>query len=401
MIGSALLSRGATPHAIAGWDELASIRAFYVGADWLRYADAGQPGFSRYLGLHEEGRLVAALSSHWRPDETAPEYIAERVLGGAGAAGRVLTLGGTRGFLSDVMVADHLPPAAAASHIAELIDAATAPHGGGWWWPYLPAPAVDVVLTAAERLEYPLGVHLVGADCVIDLPGATVDDHIAALPTRQRRTNFRRERKRFIDSGLEMRHVRLSGRSWQMAPLLAAVQRKHGNTQSAEEVETRLRRQAEHLEDRGLVFACYDGDRPVGFALAYRWNRELTVRAVGLDYDVGPSADVYAQVSIQAPLSYCYEHGLRRLHLGIDAYEAKCRRGARPRPLWAISSLAGAQPDAIAPVAHRVASSLPAHEAEVFCAEIAERCSDWSGHLSAAARHPAAQHCRFGDHHVR
>ena len=63
---------------------------------------------------------------------------------------------------------------------------------------------VDIVMAAGSRLGGTAApsVHLVGADCVIDVVGRSVDDHVAALPARQRRTNFRREEKRFIDSGL-------------------------------------------------------------------------------------------------------------------------------------------------------------------------------------------------------
>ena len=52
----------ATPHEVAGWDQLASGRSFYVAADWLRFPDTDRVARSQYLGLCTGGRLVAALS---------------------------------------------------------------------------------------------------------------------------------------------------------------------------------------------------------------------------------------------------------------------------------------------------------------------------------------------------
>jgi predicted N-acyltransferase len=222
------------------------------------------------------------------------------------------------------------------------------------------------------------GVHLVGADCVIDVAGATVDDHVAALPTRQRRTNFRREQRRFTDSGLEIRRVGLPEYWSRLGPLLAAVQQKYGHLQSAGEMTSRLRRQGEHLASRSVVFACFDGDIIVGFALAYQWGGELALRVVGFDYERLPGADEYAQLAVHAPLRYCYAHRLRRLHLGTASYEAKCRRGARPRPLWAVTSLPGPDPGSVARMARQLAASMPAHESASFTAQVEQSWRRWT-----------------------
>jgi hypothetical protein len=222
------------------------------------------------------------------------------------------------------------------------------------------------------------GVHLLGADCVIDVIGTTVDDHVAALPTRQRRTNFRREEKRFLDGGLEIRRVSLPGCWPRLGVLLAAVQQKYGHRQSADELAARLRRQGEHLASRAVVFACFDGDIIVGFALAYQWAGELALRVVGFDYERLSGAGEYAQLAVHAPLRYCYQHGLRRLHLGIESYAAKCRRGARPRPLWAVTSLPGPDPGSLARTVRRIAASLPAHESESFTAEVNQSWRRWA-----------------------
>jgi len=370
-----------TPHEVPGWDELARNRSFYVAADWLRFADTDRMAHSRYLGLRLAGRLVVAVSSHWAPEEVDAGYIAARALelpaGTPAADDGVLTLGGRRGFLSGVLVAPGVEQAAAAEHLAELIRHTT---GTTWWWPYLVSADVDIVLAAARRLggDVGPGVHLVGADCVIDVVGGSIDDHVAALATRQRRTNFRREQRRFAESGLTVRQVGLSEFWPQLGPLLAAVQQKYGHPQSAEEMTARLRRQVQYLGSRAVVFACFDGGVIVGFALAYEWGGELVLRAVGFDYERLPGADEYAQLAVHAPLRYCYEHGLRRLQLGTASYAAKYRRGARPRPLWAVTSMPGSDAGTLGRRVRRFTASMPGHESESFATQVEQSVRRWT-----------------------
>lgn len=372
----------AAPREVPGWDQLASGRSFYLAADWLRFADTDRVARSQYLGISIGGRPVAALSAHRAPKEIDDGYVAARTLrfppGAPPVDDDVLTLGGRRGFLSGVLVAPDIDRSAAAGHLAGLIRHATGT--ASWWWPYLIDSDADVALDAGRRLGGTTGpgVHLIGADCVIDVTGRGVDDHVAALPTRQRRTNFRREEKRFADSGLEIRQVSLAEHWPRLGPLLAAVQQKYGHRQSADEFRARLRRQGEHLAARAVVFACFDHDIIVGFALAYRWGEELALRVVGFDYERLRGADEYAQLAVHAPLRYCYARGLRRLHLGTASYEAKCRRGARPRPLWAVTSLPGPDPGSLARTARRIAASMPAHESASFTAQVEQSWRRWT-----------------------
>ena len=378
----ARLHEAATPHEIPGWDHLAAGRSFYVAADWLRFADTDRLARSQYLGLSDGGRLVAALSCHWAPAEIDAAYVAARSLELPSEAPSVgdsaPTLGGRRGFLSGVLIAPDTENSSAAENIAELIRRTKS--ASKWWWPYLLSADVDVVIAAGSKLGGPadLGVYLLAADCVIDVVGETVNDHVVALPTRQRRTNFRREEKRFADSGLEIRRVSLDEHWPRLGSLLAAVQQKYGHNQSASEMGTRLRRQWEHLGSRALVFACFDGDVIVGFALAYQWGVELVLRAVGFDYGKLRGADEYAQLAVHAPLRYCYSRGLRRLHLGTASHEAKCRRGARLRPLWAVTSFPGPDPGSFARRVNRITASMPAHESELFAKQVEQSWRRWT-----------------------
>jgi uncharacterized protein len=381
------LHDAATPQEVPGWDELAAGRSFYTSADWLRFADTDRVARSQYLGLSVDGRLVAALSSHWAREEVDNGYVATRTLelpSGAPIGDRVLTLGGRRGFLSGVLVAPDLDRSAAADHLATLIGRAVAAGpapGAAWWWPYLLSSDIDVVVAARARLggTAGAGVHLVGADYVIDVVGSTIDDYVKALPTRLRRANFRREARRFTDSGLEIRRIELADYWARLGPLLAALQQKYGHRQSADEIAAALRRHAEHLGSRAVVFGCFDHDVVVGFALVNRWGDELTLRALGFDYERLSGVDEYAQLAMHAPLRHCYEHGLHRLLLGIESDEAKIRRGARPRPVWAVTSLPGADSNGLARTVRRLTASMAAPETESFTTQVEQSWRRWEG----------------------
>src|SRR5919202_5103774 len=98
-----------------------------------------------------------------------------------------------------------------------------------------------------------------------------------------------------------------------------------------------LQAQAGRLGDHAVVFGCRDGAELVAFSLNYRWRDELLSRLVGLDYEHEGSRNAYGELLVYSPLSYCYEEGLRSIHLGAASLSGKCRRGARVRPLWAVS----------------------------------------------------------------
>ncbi|MBC6446094.1 GNAT family N-acetyltransferase [Actinokineospora xionganensis] len=350
-------TRQTDPSGVPGWDETVADRTFYGCTAWLRFVDSdakGRPGYLR----HNDTVLV----THWNHDEAHPDYRTQDTIG---TEPRLL-LGGRRGYLSGVLgdVAD----------LPALIDAAlgaTPDAGGHWWWPYLPSD--EVVRLVDAGLVEPRHLHLLGGDCTVDLVGDDVDDHIAALPARQRRTNARRERRRFAESGLRLRRTRLSEVWEAAAPLLGQVQGKYGNDVDADYLaylSAFLRRQADHLDDQAVVFAAYDGEDMVAFSVGYRWGSELAIRIVGMDYHRLRDANEYAQVMIHAPLDYCYTEGLRRLHLGMESYDAKCRRGARVRALWA--AVPGVEQDS-AVLTKRLGDlmdTLPDSEREMLAAEI-------------------------------
>lgn len=328
------------PALLPDWQLRSRERTFYASAPWLRFADTDGLARSRYLSLPG----AAALSVHWTEKEVNAGYIPSRALPGVGE-GPALTLGGRRGYLSAPLLAGE-PGAEQA--LGSLVCAAVEgePQAKGrWWWPYLSGhDAAHVLRATADGPRRPQ-VRLISADCLLEVPEGGIEEYLASLRSKQRRTHVRREINRYAASGLRTVRARLSAWTDTLGPLLSNVQRKYGHDHSPEQMTGLLHRQGEHLDERSVVFLALDPaapDTPVGFSLAYRHGPELTVRVVGFDYDRLRGADEYAELAVHAPVRYCQEHGLTRLHLGKGSYQAKCRRGARIRPLWAVSTLDGA-----------------------------------------------------------
>ncbi|MEU6173842.1 GNAT family N-acetyltransferase [Streptantibioticus parmotrematis] len=356
---------------LPGWDALAADSSVYLSSAWLRFIETSPTGEPHCFALTDGTDAVAGLPVYWNPRDPHSGYRPAALLR-AHDAGAALTAGGRRGYRSEVPVRPGLPPGRAAEHTATLLARALEelPEAEGrWWWPYLTPDSVDTVVAAA-RLLGPFTereVHLVGAECVVDLVGESPEDLRRSLPVKQRRTNWQREVRRFEESGLRIRRTRLSEVCEEGAPLLVQVQRKYGDTSTFEQQRSALRAQVDHLDDLSVVFEARDtAGRLVGFSLCYVWGTELSLRLVGFDYATAQDSATYAQVMLHAPLQYCYERGLRRLHLGTESYEAKCRRGAQVRPLWAVAPGVPTPEDAVLDRARHLAATFPAGEQARF-----------------------------------
>ncbi|GEK22849.1 GNAT family N-acetyltransferase [Cellulomonas xylanilytica] len=336
--------------------------SFYSSPNWLRFVDSDGLGRAAYLA--EDG---AGIVAHLCPEDGHPDYRFETVLDSADDRARLL-LGGRRGFCSPVVGGEH-SPSALARLVAAALDAFPEVDGA-WWWPYLPSEDVSRVVAAARSLtgETP-GVHLVDADCVVQRIGPA-EPFESGLTSKQRRTNWRREWRRFTESGLELRQVAVDEVVESGARLLQQVESKYGNEHPLDRLTASLGRQARLLNDEAVAHAVFDGPRMTGYSLAYRWGDELAVRSVGLDYASLHDAAEYAVLLLHAPVRFAQENGIGSLHLGTRSYEAKCRRGARVRGLWAVAPGTTTSRTAIEDRARPVLAELPAAEAAAFRSEI-------------------------------
>lgn len=336
--------------------------SFYSSPNWLRFVDSDGVGRPAYLTGHGAG-----LIAHYAPDDSHPDYRFETLLDSEDDRARLL-LGGRRGFCSPV-VGSHRSPSALADLIGAALEAFPEVRGA-WWWPYLPSEDVPHVVTAARSLtgETP-GVRLVDADCILQhVPGDAPFESM--LAKSQERTNWRREWRRFVESGLELRQVSIDEIVARGAPLLQQVELKYGNEHKEENLRATLGRQARVLREEAVAHAVFDGSRMTGYSLAYRSGRELALRSVGLDYGALRNAAEYAVLLAHGPVRFAQKNGIESLHLGTRSYEAKCRRGARVRGLWAVAPGTTTSKEASEELAGTILAQLPATDAAAFRSEI-------------------------------
>ncbi len=330
-----IVSRSARDYG--GWDRLARSHPVYLSAGWLDFVDNDGVADGLYLIGAVDGSPRVALSAHRTNVRCHPRYLPARVFHGAPSA--MLTFGGRSGYLSGVLAEPGLSGIDVTAELAALIEAATDRlRAESWWWPYLPVDSAVQVAKTARHTGASGQAHLVAADYVIDVCGSTMDDHIAALATRGRRQNFRYEARAFDASSLVIRQVDIEESATELAALIVNVATKYGNKRTVPGMTQYLRSHAQYLGQHAVCFACFDNDTVIACAIALRWGDTLYSRAVGFDYPRLHGVGEYAQLSVHQNLRHCYEHGIRTLHLGLTAGQAKCSRGAYARPLWAITS---------------------------------------------------------------
>jgi predicted N-acyltransferase len=220
-------------------------------------------------------------------------------------------------------------------------------------FPYLTSPAL-----AEVRALLPgglAGVPAVAADpdAVLRLPGAGFDDYLAAFRSGRRRA-IRRELAAFERAGYRIEIGGLHGQAAALAPLLAAVQGRHGASDSVQRMRRYLVAQERAFGDQATVFRCLRGDRLAGFSLFYEHGDALWGRVAGLDYaQAERDAAVYFNVACYAPIHHAYRRGLRRVHWGPGSYDAKVFRGADLAERWSVTLLSSA----VGPRAERTAHS--------------------------------------------
>ncbi|MEZ2122119.1 hypothetical protein [Corynebacterium sp. CCM 9203] len=301
----------------------------YSNPEWCAFVDSDDPTMEPAYFSDAAGTFLIA---HYCPAEPPPHYP------------RGLVFGGRGGCTSRLLLAD----GTSAERISDLISAAVdmfPDSRGAWSWPFLPGDD-------SGRLIRALGIsasqlRLAGADCTVRVTPGGVEAHIAdALQSRERREDVRSELTEFAKGP-----VRISATPGTdpaspspdvLAPLFHAVERAHGHPITELRALELLRRRHEFLARSTTVFTATDPAGTVtGFSVLRHVGDEATVDIVGLadptyDSAAGP---LYSHLAFWAPLEWCatQDNRIHTLHLGMQAFEAKTRRGAAMRSLWTVT----------------------------------------------------------------
>lgn len=321
------------------WDSLALGRSFYAGTGWLAFQEELEDGGHVYhVCVRSGGRLVAAVAVFVVRQPSSRNYDPKRLFGDLAdpIVQPVALIGSSRGFYSGPLV-DTDEYERALDLLVEGVQRIVDEHCGGlaWWLYTSTADSVEI----ASR--YGVVPRLLNGECVIYMEGNGFEDYLASLSS-SRRGDVRRDLRAFEASGLQLEEKRLSDCYEQCGELLAATQRKHGLTVSADDMSAWLEKLCRTSADSGQVYLCRSSEQVIGFSLSYTFGETIYLRAVGFDYVRAPHSAEYFELLFYKPIRNAYAQGANALHLGAGSYSAKVRRGALVRPMWAVPS----KPDA-------------------------------------------------------
>jgi len=131
-------------------------------------------------------------------------------------------------------------------------------------------------------------------------------------------------------------HLPLADCHERLAPLAAGTQAKYGHSAPEAFWGSLLRLHVESMGRAARVAVCWRGGDPVGFCLYYVWGETLYLRWAGFDYGRLAGAAEYFNLVYYAQVMRAPQLGVRWIHAGIKAAEAKALRGAELRPLWLV-----------------------------------------------------------------
>jgi uncharacterized protein len=327
----------------AEWDAAAGPGGFYLSHEWLRLVAADPSATAEYLLGYDGDRLIAVLPLYDVHTENLGLYRPSGLADNRWQ-GRYLLAGSRRGFINGFLVDPGLPAERRTEAFRALLpvvkDRAGASGADGALFLHLTTEAAAEMYQAGEGGFTGLPL-LTLVDATIEVPGDGLDDYVRSIPSHARR-KVRREMKVFGEAGYEVTQERLTDCLAEAKSLVCNLQHRYGHVEDDEKWRSELDHMARLLGRRDVVFSARRDGALVGFALGYPFSGTLYMRRCGFDYDALQDAFEYFNLAYYLPLQYAYRHGLRRLHLGPTAYEAKVRRGAVLTPLWSLAVSAGA-----------------------------------------------------------
>jgi uncharacterized protein len=323
----------------AAWNSLADEAGLYASYEWLTAVEATTRGYSRYLLAYDGGRVVAGLPVYFVTEDLNDYYDPRSVFRNAvpGPAGFYCLAGSRSGYSNEPLLAPAMTEAsqreAVSSLLAGLDELANREGCGHSFFLYLNERGRRRIMACAGGARPVLGYS---GDAWADATGGCFDDYLARL-TQTRRKTTRKEIRRFTDHGLWITRTDPREHLDLIVEFAGRVDAKYGVDISPEDRLLDFQRQCIALGDRGILFICHRQKAVLGVALGYVWHDRLYMRMSGFNHDLAPGAYKYFNVVIYEPLRYCYEAGLRGVHLGAGSHRAKAARGARITPLTSIA----------------------------------------------------------------
>ncbi|MCQ4120633.1 GNAT family N-acetyltransferase [Rhodococcus tibetensis] len=205
---------------------------------------------------------------------------------------------------------------------------------------YVGEPEAEAVDHSATRAGYT--ATLLGAEGVQDLIGDSWEEYVAGL-SKRRRVRLRKEVADYERAGMRT-EVRCGPEALddEVVALQVAHRAKYGLPGGDDRVRRDFDAVREELGDACVVLRAEREGRLVGFVLYLRARDTLFARTAGFAAD---ARGCYLTLTYHETARWAVEHGIRHVHYGMAAYEAKYARGCRLRPRWGWFAFRGAGSD--------------------------------------------------------
>jgi uncharacterized protein len=205
---------------------------------------------------------------------------------------------------------------------------------------YVGEPEAAIVDDSASRAGYT--ATLLGAEGVLELPETTWEGYLEGL-SKRRRYQTKKELRSYEAAGWStVVRTGPDAFSEDLVALQVAHRLKYGLPGGEDRVRRDLNAVRDELGKSCVVFTAEREGRIGSFTLYLRTRDALFARTGGTLPD---ARGCYFAVDYHETARWAVENGIRRIHYGMAAYEAKVTRGCELRPRWGWFAFQGAQAD--------------------------------------------------------
>ncbi len=192
-------------------------------------------------------------------------------------------------------------------------------------------PADAVLRQSLVTAGFQCGI-VTGAS-VFNLAGfASYNEYVARLPGRTR-SRYRREVKEFEASGLRIETIPIRDNVARITDLEAQTVARHGGHPDPRQMLASRQFLSDVLpENIRVPGITRDGDL-IACGIELIDTNNCYAASYGCDYTQGMGSIGYHNICFYNPLSYCCDNGVKRLHMGFEAFMPKKIRGAIVQPL--------------------------------------------------------------------
>ena len=166
----------------------------------------------------------------------------------------------------------------------------------------------------------------VSEKAVLPVSWDSFEDYVSWLPGR-RRTPVRRERRRFAESGIEVREQRMADVAGVLAPLLAQTEKRYGRDADPRQIEFHYTLLGMALGDDFIALVGYEQGRPVACSLLLKCGNRWISKAWGCDYAVAGDQFLYFNLLFYEPVVRAAGRGIEAIDYGLGGLESKTQRG--------------------------------------------------------------------------